>query len=414
MTIKARIYNNGDLQIANELIEYPPELEGTRNLFINSAVSNMAVGGSVANGNILENARYRGYFIPVNAGEIYSISRDSAINNRFDYGFTVEEPKDGVLISSGVAHRTDLKIESVIVPEGYNWLFLYLSNQGDEIPNMKIEKGNKTTKWTPAPEDLGLEYPDDIQHFGFSLSGNIVTHHFSETPDSLNFDGVNDYVEANAHSDLALTCTYETWFNVSSFVGWAGVIGNLKFNSPSSGFSVIPYSTYIRVCYGIGEGGYKYEQFSYPIEIGKWYHVAVSYDGSKFMAYLNGKFIGEFTGALVQNYDSFVLGRWANNYSSYLYNGLIRDARVWNKVLTQSEIQSNMNKELIGDEDSLIGYWKMDEGFGTVLNDSTDNNNDGTIHGATWSYSHDSVMRLKQGYSTSIKGEFEEGVVMNG
>jgi hypothetical protein len=32
----------------------------------------------------------------------------------------------------------------------------------------------------------------------------------------------------------------------------------------------------------------------------------------------------------------------------------------------------------------LVGYWNFDEGEGTVLNDKTNNDNDGTIYGATW------------------------------
>src|SRR5690625_2589979 len=35
-----------------------------------------------------------------------------------------------------------------------NYLVLYLTNQNDELPNIKLEKGNKATDWSPAPEDV--------------------------------------------------------------------------------------------------------------------------------------------------------------------------------------------------------------------------------------------------------------------
>jgi hypothetical protein len=35
-------------------------------------------------------------------------------------------------------------------------------------------------------------------------------------------------------------------------------------------------------------------------------------------------------------------------------------------------------------ESGLVGYWNFDEGTGTIAHDSSGNNNDGTIYGATW------------------------------
>ncbi|MFA7372467.1 MAG: LamG-like jellyroll fold domain-containing protein, partial [bacterium] len=35
-------------------------------------------------------------------------------------------------------------------------------------------------------------------------------------------------------------------------------------------------------------------------------------------------------------------------------------------------------------EDGLVAYWNMNEGTGTVINDTSGNNNNGTIYGATW------------------------------
>ena len=44
-----------------------------------------------------------------------------------------------------------------------------------------------------------------------------------------------------------------------------------------------------------------------------------------------------------------------------------------------------MNAELNGNESGLAGYWKLDEGTGTTVNDLSSNDNDGTINGASWS-----------------------------
>ena len=44
-----------------------------------------------------------------------------------------------------------------------------------------------------------------------------------------------------------------------------------------------------------------------------------------------------------------------------------------------------MYSNLNGDEEGLVGYWDFNEGEGINLADLSDNGNDGTIYGATWS-----------------------------
>ena len=129
-----------------------PELWG-RNYFRPSLVNNLALSDT-----IVQKASYRGYSIPVFEGEVYSISRTDLRNNRFRYAFTEIEPAQGVEFFGGSGniptYDNALKIENIVVPSGANYLFLYLSNQADELPNIKLEKGNVAHKWTPAPEDV--------------------------------------------------------------------------------------------------------------------------------------------------------------------------------------------------------------------------------------------------------------------
>ena len=42
---------------------------------------------------------------------------------------------------------------------------------------IKLEKGNKATDWTPAPEDLGYDFPPEITSFkpGISSGGILLT-----------------------------------------------------------------------------------------------------------------------------------------------------------------------------------------------------------------------------------------------
>ena len=79
----------------------------------------------------------------------------------------------------------------------------------------------------------------------------------------------------------------------------------------------------------------------------------------------------------------FVIGSHVWTDRSF-YEGGIDNFNFWNKVLSQSEIQSTMNNGLSGNEEGLVGYWNFNEGNGNVLTDLSANGNDGTIFGASW------------------------------
>lgn len=55
------------------------------------------------------------------------------------------------------------------------------------------------------------------------------------------------------------------------------------------------------------------------------------------------------------------------------FNGSIDDVKIYNRVLSQGEIQKRYKK------DSLVGYWKFDDVGTSVTADSSGNGNDGTL-----------------------------------
>ena len=122
---------------------------GGRNL-LRYVVYNYAEANSV----IGVSAMYRGMYCAVDGGETYTISRRTIEGNRFWIDWSEQEPASGVTLHSLSRDNEALKV-TVDVPSEANWLFIYLSNQSDVINdgNIKVERGNKATDWTPAPED---------------------------------------------------------------------------------------------------------------------------------------------------------------------------------------------------------------------------------------------------------------------
>jgi hypothetical protein len=69
--------------------------------------------------------------------------------------------------------------------------------------------------------------------------------------------------------------------------------------------------------------------------------------------------------------------------------GLIDEVRVWNTARTQAQIQANMNRTLTGNEPGLVGYWRLDDGSGQAILDSSLRGNDGRLGSAAAPDSND-------------------------
>ncbi len=109
------------------------------------------------------------------------------------------------------------------------------------------------------------------------------------------------------------------------------------------------------------------------------HHVAVSRQGSLLSFYIDGQLIGTKTIAgtpSVASGNTLIIGD--DNVSSNPFLGSISDIRIWNVARTAIQIQDNASLFLSGSETNLIANWKMDEGTGQTVCDSSPNN----FHGA--------------------------------
>jgi hypothetical protein len=128
---------------------------------------------------------------------------------------------------------------------------------------------------------------------------------------------------------------------------------------------------------------------------GQWVHVACIYDPSISFAkvYINGVDTNAvntgpnpLTTAIITSTNPIQIGR-RGAPSTFFYNGLLDEVRIWNVVRSLSQIQEARSRSLIGNESGLVGYWRFDEGTGIPTADATVNSNTGTLTGATWTTS---------------------------
>ncbi|MBO2651765.1 Ig-like domain-containing protein [Shewanella algae] len=184
----------------------------------------------------------------------------------------------------------------------------------------------------------------------------------------------------NAASALSndSTFTLEMWANFSST---SGIINLMDITGSLDAGGFIIYNNTMTVDLS---GDFSSLTQSNPITISTnvWYHFAFVFDNGQWDFYLDGQATGigvadmggnntvpDYQAANVNN----LVAGLQNHGSVNNFTGKIDDIRLWSTARTQTEIQNNRQLELAGNETGLIGYWKLNETSGTVVNDSQTN-----------------------------------------
>ena len=144
----------------------------------------------------------------------------------------------------------------------------------------------------------------------------------------------------------------------------------------------------------IGDGSRwiaKLANATFAYERDTWYHVAYVVTSDKYRIYVNGKQVATkeiYPAGNPMLYDDkhhLWLGADGGAAPDDL-DGRIAEVRIWRTARTQTQIESNLNETLTGDEPGLVGCWRFAEGAGTTTADSSGHGFTGTLVGAvSWS-----------------------------
>ena len=203
---------------------------------------------------------------------------------------------------------------------------------------------------------------------------------------SLNFDGVNDYIDCGNDSALQpANVTASAWINVSADGGGPGVPGIIGSSADNNGFVLVYVNSNNKIRMYIYDGAWKYAESNSAVTWGTWYHVAGTYDGSTAKLYVNGTLqTTEGSGSAISYGTSTTkIGRYAVSSPSY-FSGLIDDVSIYNVAKSAVEVLAIYNSSVPKDESAtsgLVGYWTFDDatfsGNFTIPDNST-NSNTGT------------------------------------
>lgn len=289
----------------------------------------------------------------------------------------------------------------------------------------------------------------------------LLTFNWSITQDNyLAFDGTEDYI--------ALPISYNGVGAVPVVSVEAWVRTNYSGPSYNSNWAIVDfdrsdfYDVYVR---GDGKVGFStyaptgaINDFTGNVVVndGEWHHITAVYDGTDKLIYVDGILDatllnphgGTGLGKATTRFGFIGDGSEASSYNAgknnIFYNGDISELRIWNRVLSPAEIDSNkLPGTLNGSEAGLFAYYTFDNGTaddlgpnnfdGGIFNGPVFNNTDGvpappsgnntvwSTNGSNISYSSGNVAigtnTIPPGYQLAVNGKIiseEVKVQLNG
>ncbi|MBI3414136.1 MAG: hypothetical protein HY043_02260, partial [Verrucomicrobia bacterium] len=170
---------------------------------------------------------------------------------------------------------------------------------------------------------------------GTLVNGPVWT--VGQTSGALSFDGVDDYVDAGNGASLNPTTalTLVTWVKASSTSATGGLI--VKDNGTTHQYALwLQLGGKVRLSIGAAT-----LTGTTTIGPGAWHLLAGTFDGTQMKIYLDGALEGTLAASGAMNNNGVNVRLGGRQLSNPLtLNGVLDDARIYNRALSQSEIQA--------------------------------------------------------------------------
>lgn len=224
---------------------------------------------------------------------------------------------------------------------------------------------------------------------------NQLTDSIDQTASSTTFNGIsllhstyqfnfkNNYITLpNESLNLSNSGTIEATFTSFGSTGSPQLILDRYESSVPSGYGYglfIGPSNKLSVRYG----DRWIDNIGPVLTNGKEHHVLVSKEeNNPLIVYLDGTKVYEESTVLAttpsQDINTYIGARGSSNM--YYFNGVIKDVRIYNSALSQTEALQNFKGDVT--KSHLLGEWKISEGSGKNVFDSSGNGNTGKIQGS--------------------------------
>jgi hypothetical protein len=209
-----------------------------------------------------------------------------------------------------------------------------------------------------------------------------------QSPNSLSFDGNNDYVSLGDQSVLQQTTslTVEAWVN---FQDWASAGNQTIFSTYNGQGYFLQKQSGNLVASVYRNGALLSTQYNISAFTG-WHHVAFAYNGTRIQLFTDGvlRATNNPATAFPITYTTPVTSTiGALSDGSAVIAGNVDEVRVWSTVKTAANLLASMNTELASSASGLLLYYRFNTGIAsadnsgqTTLTDLTSNAINGSLN----------------------------------
>jgi len=152
--------------------------------------------------------------------------------------------------------------------------------------------------------------------------------------------------------DLSRGMTVEAWIKIDDNVSLEGLYEIITNSTANCGIGFRLYYNWKNFVFMSGAGGDHAETWRAVCQkgasyIGKWIHIAATYDGSVYKLYIDGEEVASSrNNQPFTNGCKFLFIGSAHNGAAYGFQGMIDDVRIYNYALSQNDILKNAKFDL--------------------------------------------------------------------
>lgn len=158
---------------------------------------------------------------------------------------------------------------------------------------------------------------------------------------ALSFDGVDDFVRVphDAKLNFSGELTLSAWMNTNTLTGSYRTIVNKGASGTQQDYWLGIYNGELRFTF-YASGAYRRVGFAPGFAVGTWYHVAASFEDAtdRVRLYVDGVEVANGLIAYTPPTGTYDLLIGKSNVTSQVWNGLLDDVRIYDRVLDADEI----------------------------------------------------------------------------
>ena len=260
---------------------------------------------------------------------------------------------------------------------------IFVIASGDTIPNKEIKATEEQVTIPPANNCLNSD-----TELWFDNA-------YAEVPHNTDFN-------FGETQDFSIECRLR-----SSLPGDVGVLSKKNWASGYNKgfvFSFLPSNGNFKV--NVGDGTNRVDVNAGEITDNEWHTLSATFDRDGLLkVYVDGVIKGSASMASIGNIDNnlpFTIG--ADGNFNWKYKGYVAEVRLYNSLLEESEIQEWKCKVLDNTHPkyaNVLSHWKLNEGSGTDITDSSPNGYDGTLTNTEWKDAKVSTVETIKNYDNT-------------